>query len=206
MRLTKTNVEDIARKVVKHRFSADVLAHRCAEADLFNQAWKALYTKAERDFLLSAPDGFVATTSMLRTRIGGQNHELHAQGFGYGEFSFALTPDDSKKLSLLPASARCSVRHDRGYNTENLVFTADADGLPAAIVAAAIERGKLIATIRDAQAKITAALVGTTRAKAILLWPEIEPFLPVENKPAGLPALPTKELNALLDLPVSEAA
>lgn len=119
MKLTKTIVERVVRKVVQHRFSAEVLDARCAEAKLFNEAWAHL---------------------------------------------------------------------------------------PAAVEALADRKSDLVKRIKEAEAKVTAALTGTTRAKAIQLWPEIEPFLPVEAKPAGLPALPTKELNALLDLPVEEAA
>lgn len=206
MRLTKSTVEDIARKVVKHRFSAEVLAIRCAEAELFHEAWKVLYTKAERDFLTNAPAGFVCDTAVMDTRVGGQRHKLYAQGSAYGELSYALTTADSEKLSLLPGSARCSVRHSRSASDDKITFTADAEGLPAAIVALSLKKADLISAIREAEAKVVAALTGTTRAKAIILWPEIEPFLPAENKPAGLPALPVKELNALLDLPVAEAA
>lgn len=206
MRLTKSTVEGIARKVVKHRFSADVLAIRCAEAELFHEAWKAPYTKAERDFLTGAPAGFVCDTAVFDTRIGGQRHKLYAQGSFYGELSYAITADDREKLKLLPATARCSVRHSHGASDDKLTFAADDKGLPAAILALALKKSDLITAIKEADAKVVAALTGTTRAKAIILWPEIEPFLPEENKPAGLPALPVKELNALLDLPVAEAA
>lgn len=206
MRLTKTVVEDVARKVIKHRFSADVLALRCAEAQLFNEAWKALYTPAEQKFLLGAPEGFVCTTSTIDTNIGGQRHVLAARGSAYGAMAFAMTEADLAKIVLLPDRARCAVRHERGMRDDKMRFAAGDDGLPEAITALAAKKDDLTKTIADAEAKITAALNGTTRAKAIALWPEIEPFLPVENKPAGLPALPTKELNALLDLPVSEAA
>lgn len=206
MRLTKTVVEDVARKVVKHRFSADVLALRCTEAQLFDEAWKVLYTPDEQKFLLSAPDGFVCTTGTIDTNIGGQRHVLAARGSAYGAMAHSLSEADLAKLVLLPDRVRCAVRHERGSRDSKMIFAADADGLPAAITALATKKSDLAKAIDQAEAKIIAALNGTTRAKAIVLWPEIEPFLPAENKPAGLPALPVKELNALLDLPISEAA
>lgn len=206
MRLTNTIVENVTSKVMKHRFTADVLDLRCAEAKLFGSAWAHIYSKAEQKFLIGAPDGFVSTTVMFRLRIGGQRHELDARGSSYGAFGYCLTDEDKEKLKLLPFNIRCAVADRDGYTETKLSFAADDEGLPAAVVALASKKADLVSRIKEAEQKVTAAISGTTRAKAILLWPEIEPFLPEESKPAGLPALPTKELNALLDLPVSEAA
>ena len=206
MKLTKTIVERVARSVVQHRFSAEILDLRCAEAALFHDAWKHIYNEAEQTFLTDAPAGFVCTAVKFQMRVGGRRHDLCARGHSYGEFSYALNDEAKDQLNLLPFNVRCAVADSDGYTERKLSFAADDVGLPAAVETLATKKGDLTTRIKEAERKVTAALAGTTRAKAIQLWPEIEPFLPEESKPAGLPALPTKELNALLDLPVSEAA
>lgn len=199
MRLTKYQIEQTAKRLIKHRFSAAVLALRCKEAALFRRVWLTLYTGEQQELLVGAPKGFFGWVGSLRVNIGGQTHDVQAWGSGYNAMSFALSEEDSDKLKLLPSGERVAHKHTNGRT--DLAFQAGDTGLPAEIVACAVEVGTLSKQIREALAKAEATLTQlSTRARALAQWPELEPFLPKVEK-VQLPAVPVAELNVLFELP-----
>lgn len=199
MRLTKHQIEQTAKRLIKHRFSAAVLALRCKEAALFRRVWLTLYTGAQQELLTGAPEGFFGWAGSLRVNIGGQQHDVQAWGSGYNAMSYAMSEEDIAKLKLLPSGARVAMKHTNGRT--DLAFQASDSGLPADILACAIEVSTLSKQIKEALTKAEATLTQLgTRARALAEWPELEPFLPKVEK-VQFPAVPVADLNALFELP-----
>lgn len=199
-RLTTWIREQITKDVVRHRFADAALELVKDRAALAVDVYNDVYSEAERKKMAALPSGWLGEDRDITVQFGdGRGYEkLSFSGAVYGEVSTVL------KDSIEPVDLLVQHRHERGcakvYELTH-PFALRRDDLRA--------RDKdMSEAIRTARRQVEAAVQkATTLNRLIELWPEIEPFASkYEDKPKHLPALPTSELNALLDLPVSEAA
>lgn len=199
-KLTTYIRENLAKDLLKHRFgdaAASLVADRAAFA---LKVYNDLYSEAERKKMAALPDGWLGKDSDITVQFGdGSGYgKLEFSGSVYGDVHAVLkTPVDTVYRLVIHQHLRgCAKAYERNHE-----FAAEYDALR--------ERQKDLSTqISQARRQTEAALTKATTLKRLVdIWPEIEPFVEkYVDKPKPLPALPTNELNALLDLPVSEAA
>lgn len=199
-KLTNWIRESIAKDLMKHRFADQALQLVRDRAALAADVYNDVYCEADRRKMVALPSGWLCSDRNITVQFGdGRGFEqLHFSGAVYGEVGTVL------KDPIEPVEMLVTHQHERGcakvYELTH-PFSLRRDDLRA--------RDKdLGEAIRTARRQTEQALLKATTIKRLIeLWPEIEPFASdYEEKPKPLPALPTSELNALLGLPVAEAA
>lgn len=199
-KLTTYIRENLAKDLLKHRFGDAAAALVADRAAFALKVYNDLYSEAERKKMAALPDGWLGKSSSITVQFG--------EGSGYGQIEFSGSVyGDVHAVMKAPVNAvyrlvayhhlrGCAKVYERTHG-----FSDEYDALR--------ERQEDLATqISQARRQTEAALTKATTLKRLVeIWPEIEPFVEkYADKPKPLPALPTNELNALLDLPVSEAA
>lgn len=188
---------------IREQIVADLMAHRFTKAcDKLVKDRAALAVKVYRDFysrsllakIEALPEGWLPTGSDITAQFSGRVDSLAFSGAVYGLVSKYRTKTD--------AAFRPFLSKDVG----RVVAVYDASHPLAIIHAELAGRQKELteqieAARRQAEVAVNSA---TTINRLIELWPEVEPFARKhESAKVPLPALPTSELNALLDLPVA---
>jgi hypothetical protein len=199
-KLTTYIRENLSKDLLKHRFgdaAASLVADRAAFA---LKVYNDIYSEADRKKMAALPEGWLGKDSDITVQFGdGRGYgKLEFSGSVYGDVHAVLKePVDTVYRLVIHQHLRgCAKAYERTHE-----FAAEYDALR--------ERQKDLSTqISLARRQTEAALTKATTLKRLVdIWPEIEPFVEKYiDKPKPLPALPTNELNALLDLPVSEAA
>lgn len=197
-RLTNSIRDQIIKAVLKHRFSDEITTIIKERSVLADAVYNDIFKKSDRDIMQSLPEGWLHNDGYLSVKIG-------EGGWGYinlnfnGSFSTHL--NSIAGVSLETIYKRVPNKQSRGcaavYAETSKIGTQYRD------ICNKIET--LEQTIKDAENQLSAALSkATSIANLIKSWPEIEPFTkafaPVKS---NLPAIPTAQLNSILDLPVA---
>jgi hypothetical protein len=201
IRLTNEIREEITTAMLRHRFSTELSALVADRAEFALAVYSDLYKPADRKRIADLPDGWLPTDTAIKYHAGTSYETTPFNGRFYGSLNSSLpvTKDAAKSVSMPFAS-----KHHR-----TCVATYEATHKLA------IRHAELQARFKDisdrhgtAESQVKAALSrASTTGRLIELWPEVAPFC--KSYEAAAPALPTirtAALNAMLDLPVSEAA
>jgi len=201
-KLTNWMREGITKKVMIHRFREQADALVTDYAVLAADVYVDIYSEIERKRMDALPEGWLPTSEGVYVQFGegGRNyHRLNFDGDLYSAGSRYASPrKDRMKRRVLAKhdGSRCMKVYDDQHE-----LARRASDLR--------DRESEISKAADAaQRQIEAALRSASTIKRLVeMWPEIEPFAAeYVDRPAPVPALPTEQLNRLLDLPVSEAA
>lgn len=188
---------------IREQIVADLMAHRFTKAcDKLVKDRAALAVKVYRDFYPRAllakiealPEGWLVSDNDIHASFSGRVDGLPFNGGVYGAVG--------KYRTSTEAVSRPFLSKDYG----RVVAVYDAAHPLAVLHAELSARQNEIVTQIDAAKRQAVAAVNsaTTINRLIELWPEVEPFARKhESAKVPLPALPTSELNALLDLPVA---
>lgn len=178
-RMTQMDRYAIANAITAHKF---IPLEKEAEAKRFELAEKVydhIYSKADKEWMASAPKGALELRNYLNIRVAGQWHQVE---FKTGKPIFHKHAD-----------------YDRYYS-----FSA-GDELGEAVAAAA--KRTLREECKDAYNKVVAALSAFRNFEDVLAgWPEVETFVKAQMQAKavmvpGLPAIKLADLNAALGLP-----
>lgn len=202
-KLTKWMREGIAKKVMIHRFreQADALAadYAALAADVYND----LYTEAERKKMDALPEGWLPTSDDVYVQFGESGRTYQHLRFDGDLYGVARRYASSREGDRI--RKRILAKHNRSGCAK--VYE-DKHELSQRASALREREAEMAKAADAAQRQIEAALNSASTIKRLVeMWPEIEPFAAdYDDKPKPVPALPTDQLNKLLDLPVSEAA
>lgn len=199
-RLTKDIREAIARSVMKHRYEATVKALVEEKAAFGMKVYEDLYSKANREKMNALPEGWLPSSDNVTVQFGASYDRVYFNGYTHGKIVSVVSSEDKRK----ECSLRLWGKHERGCAK---VYDATHPLAVARFNLDAKERD-LKTQFDETRRQVDAALNAVTTIKKLIeVWPEIAPFAAdFENEKPQLPALPTSKLNAILDLPVSEAA
>lgn len=198
MRLTNAIRETIVNKLIEHRFAKQAIALRKKRAKLAKDVYSYAFTKAQREILTNAPKGWFKKERDIVVNLSGERHRLYFGG------DFPSYGDPRYPLRVMTADMESEYLHVP-YDVDPVIPVKHK--LAVRIAEANGELSDLIEEIQVTTAKTKASLGKIHSVKHLLeQWPEVRPFLPKEDQTAALPAIPTKDLNKLLDLPASEAA
>lgn len=200
-RLTNTTRDQITSAVLTHRFREPVDALIADRAAFAEEVYNDVYRKADREKMAALPKGWLPETNAIGVQFGDQSGyvSLYFGGHFYGRLRSVRTPGDEKQIE----------RRAFSKNVHGCVKVYDADHR-LAVKHTALDRRytELKAEFEAAERQVKAALdSATTVNRLVEMWPEVEPFVrPLGTPSPKVPAIPTDQLNKLLDLPVSEAA
>jgi hypothetical protein len=200
VRLTNEIRDEIKAAVLRHRFGKELAGLVKDRAKFARAVYDNVFSTADRKRMNDLPDGWLPSTGSVAFKAATTYVDLNLSGRFSGELNSSLPPtkgDDRVWLSI-PTNRK-----------NGCLVTYEADHL-LAIRWAELEAAfrDIEARHREAKSQLSAALAkASTMARLIELWPEMAPFCkPYEAVAPSLPSIPTSRLNALLDLPVSEAA
>lgn len=195
-KLTTTVRDTITSRILRYRFGGDV-AQLIADRKAFAEScYDAVYDESTRKKIRSLPKGWLPTDSYMLLRFGTEMDRIHFNGHGNLSGLWALVEKAADELHR-PLLAK----HTR--NAVVAIF--DADTEVAAQHAVLLDRRtELCRRVKEAEGQIRSVVNSvTTTGKLREVWPEIGSFLDdFEDVKLSLPAVPVKELNAILDLPV----
>jgi putative DNA base modification enzyme with NMAD domain len=180
-RLTQTIREKIVNKAVNAAFDPKIEAFKKQEAKLGIECYNAVFPKKVRDIISQVPEGWLRTCDCLRFNAGGWNVTLCVG-----------------KQMPTPASNHCQM-------------LGNIDGeLGEKVQVHSQEKRKLDEERYAAQKKLLGFLEGFNTFKQLReAWPEGEKFFKefdAERVSPNVPAVVTKEINAMLGLKAKVAA
>jgi hypothetical protein len=196
-KLTNWMREQIVRDLLSHRFTKPIDKLVKDRAALAMKVYRDLYPRSLLAKIEALPEGWLCTENDIKAQFSGRVDSMDFNGSAYGIIGKYRTSTDAVFKPFLSK--------DKG----RVVAVYDASHPLAVAHAELADRMKEICSQLDtAKRQAEAALnSASTIGGIIALWPEIEPFARKhESAKAPLPALPTAALNALLDLPIAEAA
>jgi hypothetical protein len=200
-RLTNDIRDSIVAKLMKHRFGDAIDTLIKDRAAFAEKIYNDVYPETQRHRMASLPAGWLPEDSDLSVEFNGQAR-------GYTRLPF----DGSFYGPMARFRSKVERVHRRILNKHDHSACAKSYDATHAL---AVEYGQLSdrfdslkAEFETAERKASAALASVTTIKRLIeTWPEIEPFAKeFDETPPKLPAIPTSDLNQLLDLPVDEAA
>jgi hypothetical protein len=201
VRLTKEIREEITAAMLCHRFGRE-LSKIVKERAAFAQAvYDDLYKAADRKRISDLPEDWLPSSSTIKFRAGTDYMELPFNGHFYGPLNASLPEADR--------AAESGFKPFASKHARTCVAAYDANHKLAIRFAALQSKFKDVTDRHSAaESQIKVALnKASTTARLIELWPEAAPFCKAYEAAApSLPSIPTGALNAMLDLPVSEAA
>lgn len=199
-KLTTRIRERIVHDLMQHRFNEDAQKLVADRAVFALDVYDAVYSGAEQKRMAGLPTGWLQESTRIGVQFGG------SRGYTQLEFSGDVYGTVRSVMMKKADDVRRRVQHTHESGCA-MAFDADHP-LSEAYDALAAREKSLCEAIDTAKRQSEAAISNATTAKRLIeLWPEIEPFVEKHmDVPKALPILPTSQLNALLDLPVSEAA
>lgn len=200
-RLTNTIRERIALAVLRHRFSESIEALIADKATFADEVYCDLYKKSDREKIDALPAGWLPEEASIGVKFDNTrwNYEnIYFSGCVYGKLSRTRAPQEKsdpapRRRVLHKHSNGCVKVYDEGHR------------LAKKFAALKEREAELEAAIVAAERQVNAALESaTTINKLVEIWPEVEPFArQFDKSPIKVPAVPTEQLNKLLDLPVA---
>lgn len=192
-RLNIDNRNAIIRDALAHRFSADVKSLIDERATFASAVYDDICKKADRLKMAELPEGWLIETDNIAVQFGGDFVRVNFAGKLYGDLVRATDYSrDDKRRVLAKHANGCAKIYDATHKlaSEHQRLRSKETDIKNAYKTAS-------------QSMMTALNRVSTVKKLIETWPEIAPFASRHDtgKPS-LPALPTEQLNKLLDLPV----
>lgn len=185
-RLTKYSRSKIVEAAIEQRFAADREALADKYAAFALDVYNVTYPPAVRKRMAELPKGWLPEQSHLRASIAGGFNVLYFCGSQarkaatvFGRPDVELRVLAGRPTALIDAGTPLADRWAKLHNEE-------AD-LCTAITAATLATEQLISRI-------------STTEKLAEIWPEGVQFLPPEQVPLNLPALPVGDVNKMLGL------
>ena len=196
-RLTISIREEISKAALAHRFADDVKALIDAKAEFAAAVYADLYSKADRQRMDELPDGWLENAENIGVQFGGKYTRIYFNGYTYGQIAQATDyrREDTKRV-MSKHKGGCAKVYEASHplSTKHAEIEAKERDLREAYELAKRQTGAALSSV-------------TTIKRLIETWPEIAPFAErYETEKPSLPALPTQQLNKILDLPVAEAA
>lgn len=200
-RLTNTIRERIALAVLRHRFSDSIEAMIADKAAFADEVYCDIYKKSDREKISALPAGWLPEEHRVGVKFDNTKfsyENIDFSGCVYGKISRTRVPQEKsepapRRRVLTKHSHGCAKVYDEGHRLAKkfVALKEREDELKVAIVAA--------------ERQVNAALESaTTINKLVEIWPEVEPFArQFDKSPIKVPAVPTEQLNKLLDLPVA---
>lgn len=180
MRLSEQVRSTILDRALKHGFDKDRALLKKREKTLGEMAYNDIYSKKVRDLMQALPAGYLPETSNVLCRFGSTEGRVYFE-----------------KEKRVPA------KHDR-YSAVAKIFPGDHK-LTQQYLELSQQQKDLNTRYKETREQIKAILYSVTTLKKLQeIWPECEPFIKdmlITQKPA-LPAVPVKEVNKSLGLPV----
>lgn len=195
-RLNNHMRQDIAQKLVQHRFDAEIESLRNEQVELAERVYADIYAGDDMKRIESLPKNWLPTRREMQLEVGGEtvslqfNGDLHSRDYRARPF-FA-----SDRKGMEKPFPRCDHWGTiKQYGSRSPIGKAinDFTGKVA----------KLVEQISEAHTKVSATLGEFYTVKSLVDgWPEIKPFIPEKEQKVLLPAVPTKQLNEMFGLPV----
>lgn len=200
-RLTNDIRETIAGAAIRRRYYEQAVTLLNEFAALANDVYCDIFRKADRERMEALPKGWLPETDFIGAQFGGDSssyQSLYFEPTRYCPFpNYVGIERNERKHRRVPNKhmGRCVKVYAQDHRL-SARWTELREQLEA-----------LKTEISNTRTQLDAALQSVTTTKALLTaWPEIAPFVPAANSSAKVPAIRKKELNTILDLPVSEAA
>lgn len=202
-RLTNDIRERVGLDVLVHRFRPDVDALLHDQSAFALRVYDDLFDVKTQAAMHALPEGWLPAAESIGAQFGyhggnGRFVRLYFSGYVYGDLSRVRDKSDNAiVVRRVPASKEhgCAKVYDSSHKL-SIEFDRIRD-----------RTKKIRENIATAKQSVTAALAAVTTVKRLIeTWPEIAPFASkYETEKPQLPALPTHQLNSILDLPVDEA-
>jgi hypothetical protein len=204
VRLTNDMREILVRRLLTHRYKDAIQAIIDRRAKLAADVYDDVYSKATRLKMNTIPEGWLPEDNGIRVQFGESPRGYARLTFDgrtdlwspflhivnrSNQIDYRLFPqkDKDKCLKVYPLEHEFSLTYEQ--------IAADWSALKK--------------QVKDTEVLLTSSVATfTTVAAMIKDWPEAEPFVRdwLIAKPIPLPAVPRAKLNAILDLPVENAA
>lgn len=202
IKLTKYMRDDIAKRLLSHKFTKDYLAIVEKRKAFAEELYNDIFSAEDRKKMYELPNGWLPEESSISFQIGGGSGYTNIRVNG----SFYSCELGNIMESIPPLFKR--VPNKRRHGALKVYDTTSSFSIRYTKLEN--ETQDLIKQVRDAQTKVESALASvTTIGKLIQVWPEIKPFTnkwinaSAEYK---LPAIPVQDLNETFELPVEENA
>jgi hypothetical protein len=199
-KLTKWQRETICSAVLRHRFSDQAVALVAERAAFAGEVYNDLYSASDRRKMAGLPFGWLPESRSVHVQFG--------DGRGYVELTFSGSVWGAV-AKMLPEPLEHASRRILSSHRQGCAKAYDPTHALTAKYTELSERTEALSRDIDSAARqVNAAIASaSTIGRLVEMWPEIEPFVSgFGTPPKTLPALPTDQLNAMLRLPVSEAA
>lgn len=176
-KLTIAQKESIVKKALAHRFGKAEAALDETRLKFRDLVWDNILTPADKLAMKKVPQGWLPTTGQIAIQAGGTYHVVYL-----------------KEARQVPACKKTTHIFDAHHPVTD-AFRALKD-----------EEEEVSCDKQRAKNALQAALAQVNTLRQLLTaWPELQPFTTeIPSSSASLPALPTAQLNAMLDLPVTE--
>lgn len=185
-RLTKYSRSKIVEAAIEQRFAADREALADKYAAFALDVYNVTYSPTVRKRMAELPSGWLSEQNHLRASISGGFNVLHFCGsqarkaaMVFGRLGVKLRVLADHPTALIDGGTPMADRWARLCNEETDLCTA--------ITAAKLATEQLLSKI-------------STTEKLAEIWPEGVQFLPPEQVPLNLPALPVGDVNKMLGL------
>lgn len=177
-RLTSWLRERILTSLLKHRFDEQKQALDLWSQEIANKIYGDVFSEKDRDLMASLPDSWLPTSSHIHCTIGGK----------YESLSLGVDlPFPEKKRN------QCMKVYDGKHPFAKAWLKLQG------------ERMDWSKSRNEAKAAASAILESVTTTGALITkWPEVAPFVPEEEIPEILLAIPLDRVNKLFSLPAKK--
>jgi len=200
-RLTKDIRDSILTEVLRHRFQDRIEVLIADRAYFAEKVYNDIYRKADREKMEALPNGWLPNNTSIGVQFGDGGHRYTTvlfDGAVYGEVGRVRAKTDKPRERV---KRRVPYKHSHGC----VKVYEPAHKLSVEHQKLEGRFDELKQDYETAKRQASAALASvSTINRLVEVWPEIEPFArKYDETPPKLPAVPTSELNKLLDLPVA---
>lgn len=198
--------DTIEERLLRNRFGPVVHSLATDYAALAVEVYNTVYPRAARDRMEALPAGWLSEVPGFMVRFGETGNRVETLNFDGRQniYRDLARASDDKLMKDLPQVLRRIPYKDKG----SVVAVFAEDDRHARIHAELTERLQTLAVQISTTRKEARTALDSFSSEASLLkgWPEVAPFMPKYVPAPNLPALPRERLNAVLGLPLKEAA
>lgn len=200
IRLNNDMRDEITNAVILHKFEQEARELCDEHAAIALEIYDDVYAD-DRKAMNDLPDGWLPEAVDITVNSGGERHTFRFDGstqrYGRAAGHWVLREIKRDENNKRVKSVDNCYKATKAYPTRSPI-TKRIDKYQQML-------GKFNERTGDAQRQTRAMLDKFyTVEKLLEAWPEIKPFIPEKQRPVQLPAVPTKALNEMLDLPVGD--
>ena len=191
VKLTVSMREKIVKDIMIHRFRKQADQFTKEHLELVDKFYREIYCDATRQKMDALPNGWLPHETNFRIKTPSTYYHIYTYRVYDPDVSNIASEVQGKKYRV-PYHL-----HHATHVIDNLNLINEYEVLREKI-------GDLRAEMRKAKNTLSGNLSKFNTTKQLVdAWPEVRPFIKVdEDIKVQLPAVPVKELNELLDLPV----